>query len=71
MTAEKSAGVIAVLTPDNALKLPGAERRVSVLQDEQVHYNNQPIAVVVAERLQQAQYAASTIRVEYAKRMRS
>ena len=65
--AEKSAGVVAVLKPGNALKLPGAERRVSVLQDDQVHYQNQPIAVVVADTPEQAHHAASTIRVEYAK----
>src|ERR1700722_13169262 len=65
--AEKIPGVIAVLKPGNALKLPGAERRVSVLQDDLVHYDNQPIAVVVAETLDQAHHAASAIRVEYAK----
>jgi len=62
---ENLPGVIAVLKPGNALKLPGAERRVSVLQDDLIHYDRQPIAVVVAETLEQAQHAASTIRVEY------
>ncbi len=65
--ADKIPGVIAVLKPGNALKLPGAERRVSVLQDDLVHYDNQPIAVVVAETLEQAHYAASMVHVEYAK----
>jgi xanthine dehydrogenase YagR molybdenum-binding subunit len=63
--AEYAAGVIAVLTPDNAPKLPGAESRVTVLQDAQVHCNNQPIAVVVAEELQQAQYAATLLKIQY------
>src|ERR1700733_2030703 len=66
LAAEKLPGVMAVLKPGNALKLPGTERRVSVLQDDQVHYQSQPIAVVVAETLEQAQHAASTIRGEYA-----
>ncbi|HEX3739019.1 MAG TPA: xanthine dehydrogenase family protein molybdopterin-binding subunit [Terriglobales bacterium] len=63
--AENASGVIAVLTPDNAPKLPGAESRVAVLQDAQVHYNNQPIAVIVAEELHQAQYAASLLKIQY------
>ena len=65
--AERIPGVIAVLKPGNAPKLPGAERRVSVLQDDLVHYDNQPIALVVAETLEQAHYAASTVRVDYSK----
>lgn len=63
--AEHAAGVIAVLTPENAPKLPGAESRVSVLQNSEVHHNNQPIAVVVAEELHQAQYAASLVKIQY------
>lgn len=63
--AERAAGVIAVLTPRNAPKLPGAEKRVSVLQNFDVHYNRQPIAVVVAENLHSAQHAASLIEVQY------
>ena len=63
--ARRAPGVIAVLTPDNAPKLPGAERRLTVLQDHEVHYNNQPVAVVVAENLPQAQQAASIVRISY------
>lgn len=65
--AEKIPGVVAVLKPGNAWKLPGAERRVSILQDDLIHYDNQPIAVVVAETLEQAQHAASMVHVEYAR----
>ncbi|HSY65032.1 MAG TPA: xanthine dehydrogenase family protein molybdopterin-binding subunit [Terriglobales bacterium] len=65
--AERIPGVVAVLKPGNALELPGAERRVSVLQDDLVHYDRQPVAVVVAETLEQAHHAASMVRVEYAK----
>jgi xanthine dehydrogenase YagR molybdenum-binding subunit len=63
--AERAPGVVAVITPSNALKLAAQESRLSVLQDAQVHYNNQPIGVVVAETLHQAAYAASLVRVAY------
>ncbi len=57
--AEKAPGVLAVITPRNAQRLPGAERRITVLQDTNVYYQNQPIAVVVAETLEQAHHAAN------------
>ncbi|HEY2497109.1 MAG TPA: xanthine dehydrogenase family protein molybdopterin-binding subunit [Candidatus Angelobacter sp.] len=63
--AERAPGVLAVLTPRNVLKLPGAERRITVLQDANVYYQNQPVAVVVAETLEQAQHAAQLVRVRY------
>lgn len=63
--AERSPGVIAVLAPGRAPKLAANDKKISLLQDDQIHYNNQPIAVVVAESLQQAQHAASLIRVQY------
>ena len=58
--AERAYGVLAVLTPFNAPRLPVASpqppsrRAVSILQDRAVHYNGQPIAVVVAASLNQA-----------------
>jgi xanthine dehydrogenase YagR molybdenum-binding subunit len=63
--AEHASGVIAVMTPRNAPRLPGAERRITVLQDNNVYFNNQPIALVVAETLEQAQHAAELIKVRY------
>ena len=36
-----------------------------ILQDDRVYWNGQPVAVVVAETLEQAEYAASLVRVEY------
>ncbi|HEY2459537.1 MAG TPA: xanthine dehydrogenase family protein molybdopterin-binding subunit [Candidatus Acidoferrum sp.] len=63
--AEHAVGVIAVLTPENALKLPGAEKRLSLLQDDLVHYNNQPIAVVVANSLHEAVHGAELLKVRY------
>ncbi len=35
------------------------------LQDEQVHYAGQPVALVLADSLERAAYAASLVRVEY------
>jgi xanthine dehydrogenase YagR molybdenum-binding subunit len=63
--AERSLDVVAVMTHRNSIKLPGADKRVSVLQNDQVHYNRQPIAVVVAESLHAAQHAASLLEIKY------
>jgi xanthine dehydrogenase YagR molybdenum-binding subunit len=74
VAAQRAPGVLAVMTPANALKLPQggkaavhppAGRVLSLLQDDLVHYNNQPIAVVVAETLNEALYAASLVQVRY------
>ena len=69
--AERAPGVIAVLTPFNAPKLqvgkpqPPAKRSLTVLQDTDVSYNGQPIAVVIASSLNHAMYAATLIRTKY------
>jgi xanthine dehydrogenase YagR molybdenum-binding subunit len=63
--AEHAPGVITILKPGNAPRLPKPEDRISLLQDDSVHYNNQPIAVVVAEALHQAHHAASLIRTQH------
>ncbi len=72
--AEKSPGVLKVMTPFSAMQLPNggksavhppAGRVLTVLQDTAVHYNNQPIGVVVAGTLNQALYAASLVGVKY------
>ena len=76
LAAQRAGGVLTVMTPANAPRLPQggkeaghrpAGRVLSLLQDDLVHYNNQPIAVVVAETLDQARYAASLVRVRYQK----
>lgn len=68
--AQRAAGVLAVLTHLNSPKLPGAamkanpfDRLLQVLQDDRVLYADQPVAVVVAETLEEAQHAASLIKV--------
>lgn len=70
--AERAPGVIAVLTPFNAPKLsvgpaqPPARRNLTVLQDNEVHYNGQPIAIVVASSLVEASQAARLLKIQYA-----
>jgi xanthine dehydrogenase YagR molybdenum-binding subunit len=63
--AERSPGVITILKLGNVPRLSAPEDRISLLQDDSIHYNHQPIAVVVAETLHQAQYAAYLIRTRY------
>jgi xanthine dehydrogenase YagR molybdenum-binding subunit len=67
-------GVLAVLSHLNAPSLPQkgkagvnppAGRILSLLQDDEVHYNRQPIAVVVADTLDQAGAAAARILISY------
>jgi xanthine dehydrogenase YagR molybdenum-binding subunit len=75
--AQATAGVIGVITHANApgMKPPSlmnvdrpkafAASELPILQDDRVHWNGQPLAVVVAETLEQAEYGASLVRVEY------
>jgi xanthine dehydrogenase YagR molybdenum-binding subunit len=74
-TAEKMAGVLLVMTHRNAMRLPAggkagagappAGRMLSLLQDDRVHYNNQPVALVVADTLEHARDAAHHLRITY------
>src|SRR6185437_1015335 len=61
--AERATGVLLVLSHRNAPTLPEhgraafkppAGRAMSLLQDDDVHYNRQPIAVVVADTIERA-----------------
>ncbi len=69
--ASRAAGVIAILTHENAPELPAPASGhpikpvLSVLQDDVVWYQNQPIAVVVADTFERATYAASLVDVSY------
>lgn len=72
-------GVLAVITHENAPRLnfperpkavddfvaPTFGRSFPVLQESTIYFNSQPIAVVVAENLEQAEYAATLVRVVY------
>ena len=74
-SAEKSAGVLAVLTHLNAPRLayrphkagvdPADGERLHVLQDDRVRHQGQPVALVVADSFEQASHAASLVRVTY------
>ena len=77
--AERSEGVVAVLTHHNLPKIvsqpplfPSLFGRAAPgetffpMQDDLVQYAGQPIAIVVAEELEQAQHAASLVRATYA-----
>ena len=71
VAADRASGVIAILTPFNAPKLnpgppqPPARRNLSLLQNADVYYNGQPVAVVVARSLNEAKAAAAMLRFKY------
>ncbi|MCO4863068.1 xanthine dehydrogenase family protein molybdopterin-binding subunit [Cupriavidus sp. WGlv3] len=74
--AQRVPGVLAVLTHQNTPKLayaphkgfidPAHGERLHVLQDDRVHFYGQPVAVVVAQTLDQAEHAATLLRIGYA-----
>ncbi|PXA94275.1 xanthine dehydrogenase family protein molybdopterin-binding subunit, partial [Nostoc sp. 3335mG] len=75
--AEAAPGVVLVMTHRNAprmntppmfgtsLSAVGPDM-IPILQDDQVHWNGQPIACVLAETQEQADHAASLLRFAYA-----
>jgi xanthine dehydrogenase YagR molybdenum-binding subunit len=73
--AERAPGVLAVLTHRNAPRLayrphkagvdPNVGERLHVLQDDRVSHQGQPIALVIAETLEQATHAATLVQVTY------
>lgn len=67
--AEKSAGVLAVVTHKNAPKLNerGGIRGGAMLQSPNIDFYGQSIGVVVAETFEQARAAAKLIKVTYQK----
>jgi len=68
-------GVLLVMTHENALRLPQKTkdgkiqppigRRLTLLQEDDVHYNNQPVAIVVADTFERAREAGARLRIEY------
>ena len=70
--AERAKGVLAVLTPFNAPKVDvppprGKGMRIpTVLQSTEVHYNGQPIALVVADSFEAAMEGAHLVSARYA-----
>ena len=75
--AAAASGVIGVMTYENAprLKTPSvfavggghscSPSDLPIMQSDRVRWNGQPVAVIVAETLEQAQYAASLVDVRY------
>ena len=74
--AEAAPGVVLVMTHRNAPRLNPAPAfasaakaaggdSVPVLQDDRIHWNGQPVAIVLAETQEQADHAKSLIRVTY------
>jgi xanthine dehydrogenase YagR molybdenum-binding subunit len=72
--AKKAPGVLTVMTHENADSLPGLkdekiakekELGLRIFHTDEIFSNGQPIALVVADTLEQAQYAASLIKVKY------
>jgi xanthine dehydrogenase YagR molybdenum-binding subunit len=68
--AQGMAGVLAIITPDNAGKLAHPEKVPQavagpLLQNNDILFNGQHVAVVVADTLERAQQAASAVRVTY------
>lgn len=77
--ASSAAGVLAVLTHENAVKLkainPAEQMKAGVqlvgedlppLQDNKVYYFKQCVACVVAETYEQARFAAALVKITYA-----
>jgi xanthine dehydrogenase YagR molybdenum-binding subunit len=72
--ASRLPGVLLVMSSESAMRLPNGghppvepptTRALTLLQDDQVHYNGQPVAVIVAETLEQASEAARILDVSY------
>ncbi|HEY2467546.1 MAG TPA: xanthine dehydrogenase family protein molybdopterin-binding subunit [Terracidiphilus sp.] len=75
VAAEKAPGVLAVFTHRNLPRMNPTPKPWShlhphgqsylPLQDDQIHYSGQPVALIVADTLDRAAYAGKLIRVEY------
>jgi xanthine dehydrogenase YagR molybdenum-binding subunit len=73
--AEQASGVVTLLTHRNAPRLaylphkgapdPAVGERLHVLQDDRVSHQGQPVALVIADTLEQANHAATLVRITY------
>lgn len=75
--AEQLPGVLSVISHLNSPEVPGRDKspassipifsgnEFKPFQDDQIRFNLQPVAMVVAENLQLAQYAATLVSVRY------
>lgn len=76
--AERAAGVVAVITHLNRPQVPGWEQKQQggsrvegqefrVFYDNEIHFDRQPIALVIATTFERASYAASLVKASYQK----
>ncbi|MDB5249178.1 MAG: aldehyde oxidase [Segetibacter sp.] len=77
--AERAPGVVGVISHVNSIKVPGfadnehptepptGGRPLRAFYDNRVYFNGQPVAIVVADTLERAQYGASLVKVAYVK----
>ncbi len=72
--AENAPGVLAVYTYLNSPKIPGYQDPPTqpkgpfrIFDDNKIYFNGQPVALVVADTFERAQYAATLIKVAYDK----
>lgn len=75
--AEKAPGVLSVITHKNAPKMKNpplfspegesgaAGSEANVVNTDEIFWNGQPVAVIVADTLDRAEHAASLVRIEY------
>jgi xanthine dehydrogenase YagR molybdenum-binding subunit len=70
--ALKAPGVLAVITPFNAPKIPGYQpgtarpiKGLKLFNDDKVYFNGQPVALVVAETFERATHAAKLVKATY------
>jgi len=71
--AREAPGVLVVMTHENAPRVTGKPSEenendpfLTLLQDDIVRFDRQPVAVVIAETLEQAKYAAILVTADYA-----
>ena len=80
--AEKQSGIIKIITHENAPKLAFTDKAdkdqlapagtpFRPFYTDKILFNNQPIALVIAETFEQARAAANLVKVEYAKEKHS
>ncbi|RYY60139.1 MAG: xanthine dehydrogenase family protein molybdopterin-binding subunit, partial [Chitinophagaceae bacterium] len=72
--AKNAPGVIEIITPFNAMKVPGYQPEAStrikglkLFNDNIIYFNGQPIALVIADTFERATYAASLVKASYTK----
>ncbi len=77
--AEAAPGVIAVISHLNSPKIPGYDaganpvkgptggKGLQIFNDNIVHFNGQPVALVIADTFERALHAASLVKVQYKK----